>query len=88
MTKQKMHRESQNKTYNISFQPSERRTRWRCWQLSWRSMLFALLCSLGASSSHGAATSAKMLKVFTKEIEGITHFYVQESGDGRRNCNF
>lgn len=40
-------------------------------------MLLALLCSLGASSSHAAATPAKMLKIFTKEIEGITHFYIQ-----------
>ncbi len=45
--------------------------------MSCRSLLLALLCSLAASSSHAAATPGKVLKVFTKEIEGITHFYVQ-----------
>lgn len=74
-----MHQLLQNKpnSNNNHFQPLRHLTKWHRWQISWRSVLLALLCSLGVNSSHGATTSEKMLKIFTKEIEGITHFYVQ-----------
>ncbi len=45
--------------------------------MPWRSMLLALLCSVAATSSRATATSGKMLKVTTKEIQGVIHFYVQ-----------
>lgn len=78
MTKQIMHCESKTKPYDKTIQLPERHHGWRrCWQISWRPMMLALLCSLGANSSHGAGTSTKMLHVFTKEIDGITHFYVE-----------
>jgi murein DD-endopeptidase MepM/ murein hydrolase activator NlpD len=43
----------------------------------WRVLLLlAALCGLGAANAH-AGSSAKMLKVTTKDVGGITHFYVQ-----------
>jgi len=71
--------DSKNRKRDRHVQP----TKWhrelkRQWQTAWQPMLIALLCGLGATSSHGAlAASAKMLKVFTKDVGGVTHFYVQ-----------
>lgn len=49
----------------------------RSYLAAWCRGLLLCLAVAGASASVHATTSDKMLKVFTKEINGITHFYVQ-----------
>lgn len=43
----------------------------------WGSVLTALLCSIGATASPAQSAPSKMLKVFTKDEGGNTHFFVQ-----------
>lgn len=43
----------------------------------WGSLLTALLCGIGAATSHAQSTPGKMLKVFTKNEGGLTRFFVQ-----------
>ena len=54
--------------------PNELRRRWRSLG---RALLLATLCGLRATSAHAGAAPGKMLKVVTKDVGGITHFYVQ-----------
>ncbi|MDB6022663.1 MAG: Peptidase [Pedosphaera sp.] len=49
----------------------------RRWRNLGRGLLLAALCGLRASSAHAGAAQPKMLKVSTKDVGGITHFYVQ-----------
>ena len=44
--------------------------------MAWRSVLTALACGMATGSTH-AASPNKMVKVFSKEMGGVTHFYVQ-----------
>src|ERR1700730_13369652 len=46
-------------------------------QTAFRHLLLAVLCCFGAASGHATSCSlAKMLKVTTKDVGGVTHFYV------------
>src|SRR5207244_139268 len=69
-----MHCESRIKQFEINLHPPKYSL---IRQIPWRPVLLALFCCLAANPGHGAAAAGKMLKVTTKVIDGVTHFYVQ-----------
>ncbi|MDB6125826.1 MAG: Peptidase [Pedosphaera sp.] len=54
-----------------------KKTAIKCLRNVWWPMLAVLACSFGASPSHSEPLPGKMLKVFTRDEGGLTHFFVQ-----------